>query len=455
MPLTSLAELTHPYQAARGEIIELVRPHTREELRQKFASDPLLANFLVNHWEFAHGVAECTSYPWNVVIPISDVCNASCSFCNAWLRGKRLLRLEELDRFEPLLRHAAMLGLEGHGEPLVHPQFEQIVRRLQDMIDPRCRSYIITNAWLLEEKFSLLQDLGINVYNISLNAASAPTHHRVMHLGERAFHKIVRGIRRLIELKERNDLANERAINLSMVVTSENIHEAAAFVRLANELGATQANLRTLLPAQELLAGLNYHLLPPYLHPDFERHRREAVEAIAQSRVPVAADPASWSNPVLPESQLERIRREPPPVLSRAEGRKLVSRLKEEFRWYAETDSRGEPCAGGQEGPFQAESNFDDVPSPFGRTSPYQCWDVYSVFHMNDFYFLLRPCCYLDAVPGYRYVKFDGSYDFFAAWNSPAMVALRRSLKEGPLLGMCRRCAPQPQFVPLGNLAAA
>jgi len=453
MPTTTLPEFFHPYQASRGEIVELVRPHSREQIRETFAHDPFLANFLVNHWEFAHGVPECTSYPWNVVIPVSDVCNASCSFCNAWLRGKRLLKLEELDRFEPLIRHAAMLGLEGHGEPLVHPEFEAIVERLHQHADPRCRKYIITNAWLLEDKFELLQKLGINVYNISLNAASAPTHHKVMHLGERAFHKIIRGIRKLIERKRAEDTENERAINLSMVVTSENVHEAAAFVRLCNELGATHANLRTLLPTQELLAGLNYHLLPPYQAPDFERHRQEAIAAIAQSKVPISADPASWSNPVFTPEQEERIRREPPVVLSRAEGRKLVSQMKEEYRWYAEVSTRGEACPEGQEGPHQSSSTFTD--NPYGRAAGYQCWDIYSIFHMNDFYFLLRPCCYMDSVPGHKFIKFDGSYTFFEAWNSPAMVALRRSLKDGPLMDMCKRCAPQPQFVPLDQLRAA
>lgn len=50
------------------------------------------------------------------------------------------------------------------------------------------------------------------------------------------------------------------------------------------------------------------------------------------------------------------------------------------------------------------------------------------------------PCCYLNAVPGYEKVFYDGEGDFFEAWNSPGMVELRRRLKEGPLFNMCTKC---------------
>ena len=68
------------------------------------------------------------------------------------------------------------------------------------------------------------------------------------------------------------------------------------------------------------------------------------------------------------------------------------------------------------------------------------CKAVYYNLYINELFFKLNPCCYLYQIPGYEDIRFDGSYDFFEAWNSPAMVELRRRLNEGPLFGACKRC---------------
>ncbi len=50
------------------------------------------------------------------------------------------------------------------------------------------------------------------------------------------------------------------------------------------------------------------------------------------------------------------------------------------------------------------------------------------------------PCCYMVGVPGHDQVMWDGTGDFFEAWNSPAMIALRTRLRDGPLFNMCTKC---------------
>ncbi|HEX5271589.1 MAG TPA: hypothetical protein VFW33_13925, partial [Gemmataceae bacterium] len=133
-----------PYALSVAEAVKLARQHSREELRAEFADDPVLGNYVVNLWEHATRQTHLTTYPWKVVIPMSDVCNATCTFCNSWLRGVKVLKPEDVRRFEPVLRHALELGLEGHGEPLVNPHFEEVVNEFHKIIDPRCRKYMIT-----------------------------------------------------------------------------------------------------------------------------------------------------------------------------------------------------------------------------------------------------------------------------------------------------------------------
>jgi hypothetical protein len=371
------------------------------------------------------------------------------------LRGRRLLELGEIDRFDPVIRHAAMIGLEGHGEPLVHPQFEEIVQKLKGMMDPRCRTYIITNAAHLDKHLERVLSLGVNQYNISLNAATPETHQKIMGLGVDAFDRITASIGRLADFKRKHDAGNRIGINVTLVVTSESIHEVAAFVKLANVIGATQITLRTLLPTDRLIPGLNYHLLPPYLHPNFEEHRADAIEAIKESSVPVETNVESWSSPVLTDRLIQEIRENPPTILAKAEARTSLEmqQLRPAIKRLENITTRGEPRPDGTYERLTMGTD-DNAPDPYGRTSWYKCFDVYGIFHMNDFFFLLRPCCYMDAIPGFEFIKFDGSYDFFEAWNSPAMVMLRRRLKDGPLFSMCKRCPAQPQY-DLENVSAS
>src|SRR5262245_10750707 len=191
----------HTSSIKTDQLMKLVRRFTREELRAAFEHDPFLSNYVVNHWEFAHAETVLTTYPWKVVLPISDVCNATCTFCNSWLRGVRTLKVDELDRFAVVLRHAAEVGLEGHGEPLVHPEIDTVIQRLTEIVDPRCWKYIITNAARLDRYYDMLQALGINNYSISLNAATAETHDAIMGLGADAFDRILASIRRLVAVR--------------------------------------------------------------------------------------------------------------------------------------------------------------------------------------------------------------------------------------------------------------
>ena len=442
-----LAAAANPYSVTRADLMDAVRAISREELASRFEGDKLLSNFVLNHWEYAHGAHTLSSLPWNVVIPISDVCNARCTFCNSWLRGKRLLKLVDLERFSPVLKTAAMISLEGHGEPLVHPQFRDIVQTLRRTVDRRCRFSIITNGLLLDEHLDELLGLGVNVFNVSLNAATQPTHDEVMGLGAGAFARVTGILRELIRRGSEMEAADRPAVNLSLVVTAMNIHEIPAFIQLAESMGASQVNLRTLLPQTELLAGLNYHVLPAYQAPDFDNHVAAARAAIASARVTIDADVPSWSKPIFPEDVQKRIDTKAPEMLSRREGQRVIMMQKEDFKGLEKMTSKGELLALGKGDPRWTSSESTVTgPDKSDRKAWFKCADVYTTLHMNDFFFVLRPCCYMDAVPNHDVIKYDGSYDFFEAWNSAAMVSLRKRLHDGPLYSMCTRCPQQLQY---------
>jgi hypothetical protein len=75
----SLEELSpHPLVYERTAFMEHIRQYDREALRDYYLRQPVegaqvWANYVVNLWEYEHGVEEVTSYPWNITIPMTEV----------------------------------------------------------------------------------------------------------------------------------------------------------------------------------------------------------------------------------------------------------------------------------------------------------------------------------------------------------------------------------------------
>lgn len=400
-----------------------------EIIRDLFGDDFWLQNRLVGMREFQLGLSKLTSYPIDINIPIADICNARCSFCTSWLEGKRLLKLSEIDAFEDVIRHASAVGLAGHGEPLSHPKLTDILDRLAAWLDPRARCYVISNAVYLEQNIDRLLAARVTAYAISLNAATAATHETVMGLEHGSFDRILDGIRKLLA---RRSAETPISVTISLVLTQQNIAEVADFVRLGNELGVDGIQLKTLAGAGGSITGLNYHLLPPYLHPDYKRHKEAALAAIAESKVQIIGDPASWDTAIFPEAVEREFAQNPPKTMERRDA--LHDPTVREF--YSAQKKYSAPTRG----ELVARLDDSDGMNPYGRRPRFACKAPYKHLYLNDFSYNVSPCCYMSHVPGHHPIIYDGSYDFFEAWNSPAMQVLRERLRDGPLFRMCSRC---------------
>jgi hypothetical protein len=353
-----------------------------------------------------------------------------------------------------------------------------------------------------------------------------------------------------------------------MVITQQNIAEVPAFIELGNRLGVTEIWLRSLLPQSGLIPGLNYHELPPYLHPDFEALRRSAVDAIKASQVPVQADPSLWGQRIFSEAMEQQFRLNPPRLVPREQalrdrdlrhrnhflydqqqtrfrGRRLEDGASSEVKWvggrldiatpkgsgaYAaglpiaypadgaerlsvdveiacasgklalglldknknawlsrveiapgsgptatiEASVEGQPVElivfnGGDGGApargtvgrtslrvnrsnsdqpigwetltvHNSADPLDDGTNPLGRQARFGCKAVYYNLYINEMFYRINPCCYLQQVPGFEETRLYDDMTFMEGWNAPGMVELRRRLAEGPLFGACMRC---------------
>ena len=404
-----------------------------EDVTGLFPDDPMLANFVLNIWEWGHGRTQLASLPWNISLPISDVCNARCTFCTSWLDGHQQLTLEQLDRFAPVLRTAIHVGLVGHGEPLSHPHLGAIADRLAEYLDPRAASYTITNGVYLAKWLGRLDQLRLSTISCSLNAATAATHDAVMGLGADAFPRIVETLRMLAAGQVTR---KPIAVNITLVVTRQNLHEIPAFIELGNAIGATTIRLRTLLPQPDVIEGLNYHDLPPYMHPDFERLRSNAIAAMRDSAVPVQGEPDTWSVPIFPEPVAQRLASSAPVFISRGDALRdaAMRASRSTVYWATVRPARGErhPDAPGDQ--------LKDTSNPLGRQPPFRCRAVYNNLYVNELFLRVSPCCYMIQTPNHDEIRLMDMDGIVEAWNAASLQELRHRLANGPLYGACERC---------------
>ncbi|HEY9245337.1 MAG TPA: radical SAM protein, partial [Candidatus Methanoperedens sp.] len=190
------------------------------------------------------------SFPIDVGLPTGDRCNLRCIFCTD--RGAKEdyknISYEEFLKFTEPLQFAASIQIQGWGEPLLNPDYGKIF----DFVIEKCggaRISFNTNGILLDDEWNNKLTSGQNIFvNISLNASTRETYHKVM--GGDHFEKVIRNIRSLMEKKEARKSLSP-FVSLSFVCLEQNIHELPGFINLAADLGIKCVILRELMILRE------------------------------------------------------------------------------------------------------------------------------------------------------------------------------------------------------------
>jgi MoaA/NifB/PqqE/SkfB family radical SAM enzyme len=421
MRVDPVVETLWPLPVAEFSVAKL-RTWTEKKLRSKLTGDTPRDNLILNKWEFAHGITVLKSYPWRLSVPFV-LCNAHCEFCAAWqIKGHAPLN-DLITALVPVIRHCYQLDLVGWGEPLIHPQFSEILDIISRAAHPRARMALTTNGVCLEEWIGRLLDANVMECAISIHASRTETHQDLMGFRPEDFDRVLEGTRKLVARKREFPGLSVETV---LVVTRQNIAEIPDFIAMSEGLGVDKVNLKTLMPMESPRDGLDYHRLPPYLHPEFESMREAAVSAIASSRLLIRAAPATWSRPVFsPEWE------------SRLDSLPLTPR-KDRTTYFRTWEIRWDELGAGE--PSREEEACGSTPNLYGRGAPMYCPSPYTAFYTNGTDRRVIPCVYMYKVPGHEFIHFKPSMTFEEVWNSPAMVAVRRSLHEGPLMPPCLKC---------------
>ena len=197
-------------------------------------------------------VQQKAPYPQQLILDWTDYCNAKCFFCyrekyEQQIGGKgEFIPFAKLRKLEKALSQVKVFGISsGIGEPLLHPELEEILHWLYD-INPNILIRTTTNGTALTASKAPLFAGHIDWISVSLNAANGEAHMRDMfpHLVKRGIDAQQRWelhLRHLREFIAALPPEDRPRIRFQMVAHRHNVKDIPEFVRVVQSVGGSHA----------------------------------------------------------------------------------------------------------------------------------------------------------------------------------------------------------------------
>jgi len=163
-------------------------------------------------------------------------CNNKCKHCFFGTDQKFQPVINPLDTVKNLLLELKTIGVKGiefsgGGEPLTHPQIEQILKFVQSQ---KIELGIVTNGLLLNKIFNYISTL--KFLRISLDAATPETYNIVHGCNE--FDTVIKNVSQLPKY------INPLNVGIGFLIVPENVEDIVEAARLAKNLGVRYIQYR-------------------------------------------------------------------------------------------------------------------------------------------------------------------------------------------------------------------
>ena len=180
------------------------------------------------------------SAPIKVEIALTNACNQMSSHCSNSVRVKQYSNYYfDKNWIEQVVDCNPFLCILTGGEPIIHPDFIDIVRRLKEK---GIILSILSNGTQIDKRLiKRLKESGMSKYDciqISLDAASEE--HYMKRRGTADFYRVLDNI----ELLVKSDIS----VDVHYVPTAETINAVADIYKIANQRGATSFSTASLAP---------------------------------------------------------------------------------------------------------------------------------------------------------------------------------------------------------------
>jgi MoaA/NifB/PqqE/SkfB family radical SAM enzyme len=168
-------------------------------------------------------------------------CNYRCIMCHVseWKNGKRTnnLKLEPFKQFIDDNPQLTEVKLHGMGEPLLHPDYFEMIRYL---VEKNIWVRTSTNASVLhvKENIKRLIDSGIGEVQVSFDGATKEVYEKIRRRG-----KFDRVLENCTLLNKYANLQDRLYTRMWVVVQKYNRHQLPEFVRIAGKMGFRRLSL--------------------------------------------------------------------------------------------------------------------------------------------------------------------------------------------------------------------
>jgi len=176
-------------------------------------------------------------YPIYAEISPTNACNQNCSFCALSFCRKKTAYLSKQILLKAI-SEMAKLGVKsimyaGEGEPLLHPDIEEIVIKTKEAgLD-----VAITTNGVLADTLNLKKVVPcLSWIRISIDAGTGKSYARIHGCGERAFYRVLDNIKKVSAAKKAT--GSDCAVGTQMVLLPENKKETYMLAELVKERGA-------------------------------------------------------------------------------------------------------------------------------------------------------------------------------------------------------------------------
>lgn len=176
-------------------------------------------------------------------ISVIDSCNLNCYYCNPQDNNKncQAINILSVKKVLCIVRAATRIGITHFrltgGEPLLHPQIDEMVSQIKKIPGVRSVS-LTTNAVLLAQHAKQLKEAGIDSINVSLDTIDASEYEHITK--KTLLHKVEHGIDAAIECGIR--------VKINVVLTPQT--DVVALTRYATKKG-TDIRFIEMMPVGE------------------------------------------------------------------------------------------------------------------------------------------------------------------------------------------------------------
>lgn len=223
----------------------------RDKIRYPYKMNQIVNYFKYNLSRF-HKTSKLSYKPLWLLLYLSDFCNLHCDMCphhssannDNFLylkeRSTGFMNVELVNKIMKKFPESHLVMLAGVGEPLLNPEFLQIV----DICSRNNKKInLVTNGILLNDSIirKLLSNKFVNQISISLNSTNHADYRDITGASQDEFKNVVENVKLLVKLK--SELESNVEIVLSTVCSRESIEKSIDFIDFSVELGVDKIDI--------------------------------------------------------------------------------------------------------------------------------------------------------------------------------------------------------------------